>query len=101
MAHADVAIGIDHAFVGEDAVGDDNLADVELQVVHGMVLQRELYIGPLRPWRLLCASCLLDAAEPDVLLMASGESWYHDTPMSLGPPTVPVPGAGQPYQSPR
>src|SRR5438876_914097 len=34
MAHADVAIGIDDAFVGQDAVGDDDLADVEVQVAH-------------------------------------------------------------------
>src|SRR5262249_9358113 len=39
MAHTDVAIGIDHAFVGEDTVGDHQLANMEVQVVHSVVLQ--------------------------------------------------------------
>ena len=40
MAHTDVAIGIYHAFVGEDAVGDHELADVEVQVAHSVFIQR-------------------------------------------------------------
>src|SRR5262249_7405213 len=40
MAHTDVAVGIYHAFVGEDAVGDHELANVEVQVAHSLFIQR-------------------------------------------------------------
>ena len=40
MVHTDVAVCIDHSFVGKDAVGDYKLAYVEIQVVHGSFLQR-------------------------------------------------------------
>ena len=34
MAHADVAIGVDDAFVGEDAVGDDHVGKCAFQIGH-------------------------------------------------------------------
>ena len=45
MAHTDVAVGIHHAFIGEDAVGNHKLAYVKVQVVHGVCLQRGVWIA--------------------------------------------------------
>jgi hypothetical protein len=36
MAHADVAIGIDHIFVRENAVGDDEVAQDIVDLAHGV-----------------------------------------------------------------
>ena len=48
MAKTDVAVCIYYAFVGEDSVGDHELADVEVQIVHGLSIQRGVDIGQMR-----------------------------------------------------
>ena len=48
MAHTDVAVRIDYCFVGEDSVGDHELADVEVQIVHGLFIQRGIDIDQMR-----------------------------------------------------
>ena len=35
MAHADMAVGIDHVFVGENAIGDDEVAQQIVELAHG------------------------------------------------------------------
>jgi hypothetical protein len=34
MAHADMAVGIDHVFVGENAIGDDEVAQEIVKLAH-------------------------------------------------------------------
>ena len=58
MAHTDVAVGIDHAFVGEDTVGDHKLAYVEVQVIHGLLLQRGVDIDRCRRCASGALSCI-------------------------------------------
>src|SRR6516164_8468206 len=35
MAHADMAVGVDHVFIGENAVGDDKIAQQVFELAHG------------------------------------------------------------------
>jgi hypothetical protein len=35
MAHADMAISVDNVFIGEDAVGDDKIAQQVFDLAHG------------------------------------------------------------------
>src|SRR5262249_5803126 len=37
MAHADVAVGIDHVLLGEDAVGDDEVLDEVVEIGHELI----------------------------------------------------------------
>ena len=37
MAHADMAIGVDHVFVGEDAIGNDEVAEDIVELAHGVL----------------------------------------------------------------
>jgi hypothetical protein len=37
MTHADMAIGIDHVFVGEDAIGNDEVAENIVELAHGVL----------------------------------------------------------------
>ena len=36
MADADVAVGVDHVLLGEDAVGDDEVLDEGVEIAHGV-----------------------------------------------------------------
>jgi hypothetical protein len=50
MASTDVAVGIYGFFVGEDAEGNHELPDVEVEIVRGMIIQREVDIDQMRHW---------------------------------------------------
>jgi hypothetical protein len=42
MANAHVTVGVDHAFVGDDAVGHDEITDGPLTVGHILSIARDL-----------------------------------------------------------
>jgi hypothetical protein len=50
MARTDVAVGIYGFFVGEDAGGNHELPDGEVEIVRGMIIQRGVDIDQMRHW---------------------------------------------------